>query len=149
MANQLTFFGSIDIQNLEEYYEVDIDFNGKTIQIDLNFENKTVDNKVIELIEKQLADIGELNSKNLVEIGKDYTNNGFSFNYADELVDELELNNIKDVITGLHLIRIGFYPEVENAGIVSDYTIGKELTDDLLVVFRKLDGEFDGISIES
>ena len=149
MANQLTFFGSIDTENLEEYYEVDIEFNGSTIQIDINFENKTVDNKVIELIEKQLTNIKELNSKNLMEIDKDYNNNGSSFDYADELIDELELNNIEEIITGLHLVRIGFYPEVENTGIVSDYTIGKELTDDLLVVFRKLNGEFDGISIES
>jgi hypothetical protein len=46
MANySLSHFGDLDLQNLEEYYDVEIDFNEQKIQIDLNFENKSIDTK--------------------------------------------------------------------------------------------------------
>ncbi|MDA3614917.1 hypothetical protein [Polluticaenibacter yanchengensis] len=36
----LPHFGKLQTDNLEEYYDADIEFNGNEIQIDLNFEKK-------------------------------------------------------------------------------------------------------------
>ena len=44
----LPYFGNLTTENLEEYYDVDIELNGNKIQIDLNFENKTIDTLIMD-----------------------------------------------------------------------------------------------------
>ncbi|WP_210465774.1 DUF2004 domain-containing protein [Rufibacter roseolus] len=162
MKYQLPFFDELDLSKLEEYYEIDIEFEGRTIQIDLNFENTSIGVEKLDLINKQLSDIESLNLENRKEINKDFQEGGNVEFYVDEILEQLDddLEEIlaeaesskskkEQVLEVVKLKRIGFYPEVENAGIVSDYTISEELTDDLVVVCRKLDRTFDGISIES
>lgn len=39
----LPHFGPLSTENLEEYYDVNIDFKGNEIQVDLNFENKNIE----------------------------------------------------------------------------------------------------------
>ncbi|WP_066830173.1 DUF2004 domain-containing protein [Rufibacter ruber] len=162
MKYQLPFFGELDLSKLEEYYETDIEFEGRTIQIDLTFENTDIGIEKFDLIKIQLTDIESLNFENRKEISKDFQEGGNVEFYVKEILEQLD-DDIEEILVeadsskskkehvldAVKLKRIGFYPEVENAGIVSDYTISEELTDDLVVVFRKLDRTFDGISIES
>jgi hypothetical protein len=70
MANfKLPHFGVLNPAALEEYYDVDIDFNNKQIQVDLNFENKTIDVERLEMVKRFIENIRihDLNNKKHIE----------------------------------------------------------------------------------
>ena len=53
----LPHFGNLPTENLEEYYDVDIEFNGNQIQIDLNFETKTIDTLTMDKVKNFIESI--------------------------------------------------------------------------------------------
>jgi len=184
MKYQVPYFGELDLEQLEDYYEIEIEILGNNIQLDLNFDNAKVEMNKLHLICENLKNLDKLNNQNKIEIRSDFKKNGEVTHYIDNALESLNLKEQNDIINNISksksdegflskttlilrdlfvskqsskntfleaikLKRIGFYPDVENAGIVSDYTLSREHLDELVVVFRKLDGTFDGISIES
>ena len=66
MANiKLPHFGIVDPTALDEYYDVDIDFNGNAMQIDLNFEGKTIAPERLDIVKQFIENIRihDLNNK--------------------------------------------------------------------------------------
>ena len=57
----LPHFGQLATENLEEYYDVDIVFNGNEIQIDLNFENKAIDIATMDKVKNFIENIEKYN----------------------------------------------------------------------------------------
>ncbi len=163
MKYTMPFFKEFDLARLNDYYETEIEFEGRKIQIDLNFEDPRISVGKLDLIKQFLSNLNQWHEDNRAEIQKDYLA-GKEVDYYireySEQLDEEDLNEIlsktdrtkavgQQMLDSFFLKRIGFYPETENAGIVCDYTISEEFIDDLVVVFRKLDGTFDRIVIES
>ena len=62
--NNLPHFKTINSQELNEYYVVEIDFNGRKISIDLNFENKIIDQSSIENIKNFIENIDKFDKQN-------------------------------------------------------------------------------------
>ncbi len=61
----LPHFGKIATENLEEYYDADIDFNGNKVQIDLNFENKTIETSAMDKVKKIIENIEQFDKQNI------------------------------------------------------------------------------------
>lgn len=73
MANySLPHFGQIDLTNLDEYYSVKIDLDGREIEVDLNFEEKTIDSKQMDTVKKFMEKIPDYDKKNKKYIERDY-----------------------------------------------------------------------------
>jgi hypothetical protein len=68
----LPHFGNLPTENLEEYYDVDIDFNGNEIQIDLNFENKSIDKLTMDKVKYFIENIDKYHELNKTYILNDY-----------------------------------------------------------------------------
>ena len=68
----LPHFGPLDPHDLEEYYDTDIPFNGKSIQIDLNFETKTIAPKRLETAKHFIDNIRIFDINNKGYITSDY-----------------------------------------------------------------------------
>lgn len=161
---KLPYFGNLDPASLEEYYDSDIDYNGIKIQIDLNFEDKTIDVKRLETA-KQFIDnlrIHDLNNKKYIQ--NDFDNNGSTVPfYLEHHIEELptdDLNQLvgagtkaadqpKHLLKKLHIVRVGLYPDSVEQFAVFDYSIGKDLTDQLVVIFTDENGNLDYITMES
>ena len=53
----LPYFGTINIESLEEYYEVEVEVNGKVVRIDLNFEANTLSLENFERVKSFIENI--------------------------------------------------------------------------------------------
>ncbi|MDY0933353.1 hypothetical protein [Chryseobacterium sp. CFBP8996] len=68
----LPHFGNLTTENLEEYYDVSIEFDGDEIEIDLNFENKTIDTITMDKVKNFNENIEKYNKLNHTYILNDY-----------------------------------------------------------------------------
>lgn len=141
-------FGDIDLNNVKGYYQdVEIELKHEFIEVDLNIENSvTIEqlqevDEFIKTLERHEKEIHAL----LLE---DFVQGGIAKEYIDFHVEEFEdvdfkkilgraidkNNTAKDLFSALYLSRVGFYPESENSAVVLDYTVHREMTDQLLIV---------------
>jgi hypothetical protein len=160
---KVNHFGALDTNNLEEYYEVTIPFEDKSISIDLNFDEDTVSESKLKVVNLFLEQLQQQDSVAKLAIQKDYKDGNVVAEYIEHHLDVLNseelnavfasidatLSNEDKVLAVLHLKRVGFYPDEENQFAVFDYTIDKELTDYLVVVNFRKDGKIDHITMES
>jgi uncharacterized protein YpmS len=166
MANYaLPHFGDLDPNNLEDYYEVEIDFNGQKIQIDLNFEQNKIDLKRLDIVKQFIGNIAAFNKANKKNIEQDYADENrdtvrtyvehyIEYFDSEEISRFVDLNNTEatlesQLIDSLKLIRIGLYPDEEENFAVFDYSIDTEITDQLVVIFAYPSGEMSFMTIES
>jgi len=166
MANfKLPFFGTIDSESLEEYYDVETDFNGTSIQIDLNFNAKTIETKKLETVKSFIENIRihDINNKKI--IAKDYEDEDCDTVkvYLEHHLEELGEDELADLIGSnsksedheklllkkLHLVRVGIFPEGEDQFATFDYSIGQDLTDQLVVIDTDENGNLVYITMES
>ena len=161
----LPHFGQLATENLEEYYDVDIVFNGNEIQIDLNFENKAIDIATMDKVKNFIENIEKFDNLNktyilddyndeegdtvkfyledhLEEIGKDELSTLINF---DDTTIELE----QQLLAKLKLVRVGLYPESEDNFAIFDYSIGQDITNYLVVINTDENGQLEYMTMES
>lgn len=162
---KLPHFGILDSDSLDEYYDVEIDFNGQEIQIDLNFANKTIDIQRLETAKQFIENIRihDLNNKKYIQEDFDDKDGDTVRPYLENHLDELGIDDLEDLIgpgnktadqpklllKKLHLIRVGIYPDSEEQFAIFDYSIGKELTNYLVVINTDKNGNMDYMTMES
>ncbi len=160
----LSHFGNIDSEALEEYYDAEIEFHSTFIQVDLNFEKKSLDPERLDIVRRFIDNIRihDLNNKKYIQ--KDFDDMGDTVpQYIDHHLAELALDDLENLIgtdrrsadkpdyllEKLHLVRVGLYPDSKEQFAIFDYSIGRELTDYLLVVYTDENGNLEYLSMES
>ena len=166
MANiKLPHFGILDSESLDEYYDVDIDFNNGSVQIDLNFNDGKIDIKRLAIASHFIENIRihDLNNKKYIE--NDFTDEDadtvqtYITHHLEELATD-DLNGLigadaktadqpKLLVKKLQLVRVGLYPDSPTEFAIFDYSIGQELTNDLVVIFTDENGNLDYMTMES
>ncbi|WP_433815939.1 DUF2004 domain-containing protein [Flavobacterium johnsoniae] len=163
-----THFGEIDINNLEEYYDISIELNSEEIKLDLNFSENTIDLDAATIINNFIANIHNYDLENKITIEKEYNNKEASSvkDYIKYHIEELDKNVLskfidfdnksvepeKQLLKKLKLIRVGLYPDVADESenfAVFDYTIDSEITDELIVVNSDKNNTFGNVTWES
>ena len=163
----LSQFGVINFNKLEEYYNLEIDFNKNKLIIDLNFENKTICKVEVEKINLFLKKIKEFEVQNRNFIEKDFKYGGESSDYINfflyeleeeeflNIIDEYSTEDLKvQVLNKLKLIRVGLYPDGKYGADyygVFDYSIcvDGEPCNQLLGVKINQNGKLDHITWQS
>ena len=161
----LPYFGNLPTENLEEYYDVDIELNGNEIQVDLNFENQTVDTLILDKVKNFIEKLEKFDKLNKTYILDDYNDEDgdtvkFYLEHHLEELDKEELTklvNFNDTITEpeqqllskLKLVRVGLYPDNEDNFAIFDYSIGKDITNYLVVINTDENGQLDYMTMES
>lgn len=166
MANYtLPHFGQLDLTNLDEFYNVNMEFNGQEIQIDLNFENKSINTKSLDMAKTFIENITDFDKKNKKYIEQDYADEDSDTvkTYVEhhlEEIDKAELIGLVDfenkkmspeqqLVKALRLVRLGLYPDSEDQFAIFDYSIGQELTQYLVVINTDQNGKLDYMTMES
>lgn len=152
MATYLTkFFGEIDFEKLEEWYETELELNGKTVEVSITVStaSKSLDKDDLQKVDDYIETLYSNEESVRLFIQEDFKKKGETKDYIDNQIEEQDKEDIADLIRNadkklskkekllsvLVLLRIVFYPEKEdNMFAVFDYTINEELTDDLLAV---------------
>ena len=87
----LPHFGILQLESLEEYYQVDLELNGKAVQVDLNFEANTLDVETFQRVKSFIENIEKFDQKNQDYIQQDFENEreGTVKEYVDFHIEEL------------------------------------------------------------
>lgn len=156
-------FGDIELDNLSDYYEADYNYLGKSIAIDLNFEDITIEESDLQPTIVALNGLNKLIETAYAELTKSYQTNGPVKQYINRHMSGLNpeelatlfdaapegLNKELKMMNQLKLRRIGFYPE-DTIGLVSmDFTIGYELTDDVIAIYFNNRLQLEDIALEN
>ncbi len=159
---KLPHFGILDAEALDEYYDVDIDFNNSTIQVDLNFDAKTIDIKRLEVVKYFIENIrihDISNRKHIVHDFDDEDGETVRF-YIEHHLEELATDDLNQLIgtnkktadrprlllQQLHLVRVGLYPDSTDQFAIFDYSIGHNY---LVVINTDENGNMDYMTMES
>ncbi len=162
----LPYFRELNLTELDEYYDIDIDLNGNTINIDINFENKSSDRNKLDTVKSFLDQLNNFNQQNKSYIEDDFQKEGNALDYVNFYFDELDEDELSDIIdfnndvvakerqllNKLKLIRVGIYPDHNSECYgVFDYSIdlNGEPCNELLVVKTDKIGNLDHITWES
>ncbi len=163
---KLPYFEELDPNSIEDYYSVEVDFEGRKIKLDLNFEGGSIGKERMTLLKPFLEHLDTLNTKALKAIKEDFedTEDGDTVkDYIQHHLDELDEKSLslivdkantakspeKQMLEKLQLVRIGFYPDNEDGFAILDYTIGRNITDYLVVAYVGEGGEVEYLSMES
>jgi hypothetical protein len=162
---KLPYFGILDANALDEYYDTGFDFNNIEVQIDLNFDDKTIDIKRLEAVKHFIENIRihDINNKKHLQLDFNDTTGKTVRPYIEQHLEELGTDDLTELIGSntktadqpklllnqLHLIRVGLYPASKEQFAVFDYSIGKELTNQLVVIDTDENGNLYYMAIES
>lgn len=158
----LTYFGEIEINSPKDSNEGKVSIDNRLIELDLNFYNGVPKHDWVKEYEDYILNF--LQHKNNVEAAfmSDYEDGEETKEYVDFHFEELDASEIDKVLEGtdtskfkeerllsaLKLVRVGFYPGEENYA-VWDYTIGRDITDMLVVVNTDNKGTIQYVTWES
>jgi hypothetical protein len=161
----LPHFGQLDLTKPDEYYDADIQFDGGEIQIDLNFEGKNIDPKRLDKVKHFIEHIADFDKKNKKYIEQDYADEDCDtvktyIEHHLEDIDKTELTDLvdfdnksigpgKQLMKALRLVRVGLYPDSDDQFAIFDYSIGRELTQYLVVINTDENGKLDYMTMES
>ncbi|MBW3524369.1 DUF2004 domain-containing protein [Chryseobacterium sp. NKUCC03_KSP] len=161
----LQHFGTLSTKNLEEYYVVNIEFEGDEIEIDLNFEKKTIDTITMDKVKNFIENIEKYDKLNKTCILTDYNNEDGDIvkSYLEHHLEEVQKDALSNLITfddnttepelqllkNLKLVRVGLYPDNEDNFAIFDYSIGVEITNYVIVIYTDENGQLDYMTMES
>ena len=163
MTFRLAYFGKINFQPVEEYYDVVADVESHPTRISLNFLNERLNHATIETIQSQLDRLPLL-----IEKAKDGIKTGLGKSESIDLyvshhlaeIDDSELATLfegldpqltdqEKIVEKLFLQRIGFYPDEAKRYIEMDFTIGNHLTQYVLMVVMNPSENISRFEMES
>lgn len=156
-------FGDIDHRYLESYYSADILVQGQAVAIDVNFESNEMELTQLETLASYIVNVDETSRLAFEAIADDYDLDEISdtarfyLQHHLEEFSEQEIDSLfgtpevdKDAfLSALKLVRIGFYPEDEDAYAIFDIQFPLEYTRYLMAVSFDQAGNISGISMES
>lgn len=161
----LQHFGTLSTKNLEEYYVVNIEFEGDEIEIDLNFEKKTIDIITMDKVKSFIQNIEKYDKLNKTSILTDYNNEDGDMvkSYLEHHLEKVQKDALSNLIIfddnttepelqllkNLKLVRVGIYPDNEDNFAIFDYSIGVEITNYVIVIYTDENGQLDYMTMES
>ena len=162
MKKNITYFREVEINSPQEYNEGQIVIDNRQIKLDLNFYDGVPEYDWVAEYENYIKDLEQHKADVEAAIRADYEDGGDVKEYVDFHLEELDASIIDKVLVGtdaskskeerlltaLKLKRIGFYPGNENYA-VWDYTIGREITDLLVVVNTDSTGKINYVTWEN
>lgn len=150
------YFGDLDINNLENYYDLDIDLDGIEIQIDIHFNEKSIDIEKASVIKNFISNVSVYSIQNKILIEQLYHNktkravrkyikyhltdlNEAEFFKLSKIVDLDDKNTIPEIqlLKKIKLTRIGLFPHgkfEEKYFAEFDYIIDQQFIDTILVL---------------
>jgi hypothetical protein len=145
------YFGEIDLNNPNEWYETELEVNDKKVEVLLTVSSvcKSIDKEAIQQIETYLDNLQDNESYVRSRMLENFKQKGDVMEYINSFIEEFDKEDIADLIKGIDkklskkekllsilvLLQIVFYPEREDETFaILDYTISEELTDELIAV---------------
>ncbi len=162
MKKDITYLGEVEINSPQETTEGMVNIDNHQIELDLNFYDGVPGHDWVAEYENYIKDLEQHKADVEAAIRADYEEGGDVKEYVDFHIEELDAATVEKILaatdaseskeerllSALKLVRIGFYPGNENYA-VWDYTIGREITDMLVVVNTDNTGKINYVTWEN
>lgn len=156
----MPIFGEIDLNSHIDCYEGEIALDGIPIPADLNFDFGLRQVSAVELgqMKKFIEEIPKGQEISHAAILKNFESGGivkrYIVNHLDvlgnfEIAPQQKISKERQLLHYLRLKRIGLYPQLPDHFAVFDYSIGRQLTDYLIVAKFNEQGNIIALIIES
>jgi hypothetical protein len=160
-------FGLINLAALNEDYRWKIELNGRAISIDINFAKTNIEKSAMDKIKYFIENINNYDKQNKSYIDRNFNdaNGGTVKDYitfhieelGNELLERLDIDVAstdieQQCLAKLHLKRVGLYPDGKYDSpcfAIFDYTLGKDLPNQYIVVTLDEEGNIDRLGWES
>lgn len=159
---KLPIFNEIDLDDLENWYDAQVEVDGDKVSMDMNFDETTANETEVAFVKEYLEKLPETSRllKGRVQTDAAGTVVGEYVNRVTENVSEEKLNELlskadqslpqhEQLLSFLRLKRVAFFPEDAERFAFFDYTIGVDFTDFLLAFTLDTKGEVVELSIEN
>jgi hypothetical protein len=169
----LPHFGVLNLKSLQEHSEAQIVLAGHRVQLDLNFASSAIRATRMEIAKNILKHLEEHNTANLLTIRSSVNaesslegpgavrayiehhmepmppNEG-EWEEPGTVTDEINPQGqmVSQILSKIHLFRVRLYPESEDLFAVFDYSIGRYLSEYLLVLNLNEKGALESIALE-
>lgn len=156
---ELPYFGVLDSDAVDNYYEAEASIAGNPVQVDLNFENDSISADAINNVKQFLLSVEQHLPKCKEYILNEYKNGEIVQEYIQYhkddmsegvLCDELGIKGgdiDKQLVAKLQPVRIGIYPESENY-VTFGYSFSNELTPSILEITANKNIELQNMYME-
>jgi hypothetical protein len=162
MLYTLPYFGEIDLIS-ESSYDATTEFESRKVRLDLNLDRKPVDIAKLSYVKSCLDDLPNIISMARKAIRADFDNDGIAKDYITQHLEQFDEATLVDLFQGteaivapteklftkIHFKRIGFYPDSGTHSTVIDFTVGRDYTQYLIVVFMDDRGNISSVDMES
>lgn len=158
-------FGNINLANPDAYYDAEMSLNGRMVQLDLNFEEENIPAERLEAVTRMIGQLAEQDKRNRQYMAKDYADEDADSVrlYIETHLEETDPGDLsalidldhpehtpeEQMLEKLYLLRVGFYPDRDDMFAVFDYTLDEDLSNYLIVLNIKENGDLDYITMES
>jgi hypothetical protein len=163
MSYSLPYFGAVDPEELNEYYDVVTELGGQNLTIDINFDEGCIAIKKLEQLSIRLESLAALLEQAWEAVRESFRQAQDARKYIDQHIDLLgapemqqglqkadaTLSDEEKLFTLVRPVRIGIYPEDEESYFVLDFSLSRELTDYLIVVVLSVDEKLRYVTTES
>jgi len=163
MNIKLPFFGELNSNSLKDYYELQTQLGGNTVQLDLNFSGAKIEDHKLLIVKDYLDEVSKIINIAEKELLNDYENGEEVLEYLSYHIEEIDKEELdgflvnadkslsleKQLFSILKLRRIGFYPADENDFATLDFTLGEKVSQYLLVVKMNDRKSVEYITMES
>ena len=163
MSYSLPYFGTVDPEALNEYYDVQTEMAGQRLTVDINFDESSIAIEKLDQLRIRLETLQALLGHASDAVRESFRQEQDARKYIDQhmdLIDSPELQKgLRQADAGLSSeeklfalvrpLRIGLYPEDEESYFVFDFSLSRELTDYLIVVVMSVDEKLRYVTTES
>jgi hypothetical protein len=160
----IPYFGIIDPFSVEEEYSGGLELRNVEVMLDLNFETQWISPDRLQAVKDVLDKITVIDDKNRQLLREQYMDPAlhkvrYYLEFLQEKIWRSALEVLVDfsnqstppreqMLNSMHLVRAGFYPDLENGFAVFDYSIGYDYTEYVLTLSLNANGELQEITTE-
>ena len=163
MSYELPYFGSVDPEAIDEYYDVDVELDGCELSLDLNFDEESVSTAKLDKARVRLERLPALLEMAKTTVRESFEAGSDARKYIKDHIDLITAPELQEALGGtdgslsaeerlfslVHPVRIGLYPEDEEHYFTFDFSISEALTQYLIVVVLTVDEKLQYVTIES
>ena len=163
MSYSLPYFGTVDPEALNEYYDVQTEMAGQQLTVDINFDESSIAIEKLDQLRIRLETLPALLGHASDAVRESFRREQDARKYIDQHMDLIDspelrkglraadatLSSEEKLFALVRPLRIGLYPEDEESYFVFDFSLSRELTDYLIVVVMSVDEKLRYVTTES
>jgi hypothetical protein len=157
-------FGAFD-PSVSGFWDATLTYGDRQVEIDLTIDGNDLNADTLQSVLRRSEDLAKLDpiARDAIHRNAESGEESSAIIYYEHHLEELEATALRSLFgtedreaidsstffSKLALVRVGLYPENEDAQILLDYSLGTDITNYVLCVSFDTNGEISAVDLES